>query len=42
MAENSVPAGMSVGDETDDEDDVEQIMDETNISDDDLEDDIGF
>ena len=42
LAENSVPAGMSVGDETDDEDDVEQIMDETNISDDDLEDDIGF
>lgn len=45
LAANSVPAGMSVGDDTDDdedEDDVERIMDETAISDDGLEDDIGF
>ena len=41
---NSVPAGMSVGDEVDDDDDedAESIMDETEIAEDDLEDDIGF
>ena len=45
LAANSIPAGMTVGDEDgdgDDEDDVERIMDETGISDDGLEDDIGF